>query len=491
MSAERRFVAVVCLALIGSCAGAVLAAALARVLGIPTLVPALAGTGAGLIAACVGGTRWLARRLPAELDGWFARRPRLRWLWAFAAVLAIANTARLGLFMADANQAWASAFPFMPESAQHQCLAAYVRAGELAATGHDDLWVQADYEAGQQSTVDGIDPYLSDPYEYPPTFVVAPRAVLAATDDYQLVRIGWFGLSVVGFLLAFIALAVWMRGRGGATSLLLLPAIVLSFPFTLGVQWGQAHVLVIAAAMAAMLQFERGRAKTGAVLLAFATTTKIFPGLLLVHLAVRRRWREIAATLAAIALLVGLAAIVLGTGPLVAFVTEHVPRMSSGAAFSFTEDNPDNYSLYGLAFKLAALGLDAGRGLGATLAWLWTIVAIALAALGSRGRGEPARDAILWLGILCLGTLRSPFAPTYTAVATLWLFAIAVGARSWSKALVAVAWVLLQGFPPMFSAAGNALASFPSQAISIAVAVLAVRRRVPSQDQRPEYEAAL
>lgn len=187
-------------------------------------------------------------------------------------------------------------------------------------------------------------------------------------------------------------------------------------------------------------------------------------------------------------MLVALAALVLGTGPLVAFVTEHVPRMASGAAFSFTEDNPDNVSLYGLAFKLAALGLNVGRGFAATLAWLWTIVAIALAALGSRQRGEPvhdglgswrhrepAQDAILWLGILCLGTLRSPFAPSYTAVTTLWLFAIAVGARSWSKAAVAIAWILLQGFLPMFGPAGNALASFPGQAISIAVAVLAVR----------------
>jgi hypothetical protein len=260
---------------------------------------------------------------------------------------------------------------------------------------------------------------------------------------------------------------------------LLLPAIVISFPFTLGLQWGQAHVLVIAAAIAAMLQLERGRRKTGALLLALATTTKIFPGLLLVHLAVRRRWRDIAATLAAIALLVGLAALVLGTGPLVAFVTDHVPRMASGEAFSFTEGNPDNYSLYSLAFKLSALGLDVGRGLGATLAWLWTIVAVALAALASRYRREPAQEAIVWLGILCLATLRSPFAPSYTSITTLWLFAIAVGVRTWPRALVAVAWVLLQGIPAMFGPAVNALISLPSQAIAIAVAVIAVWPREP------------
>jgi hypothetical protein len=253
-----------------------------------------------------------------------------------------------------------------------------------------------------------------------------------------------------------------------------LPAIAIAYPLMFCLQWGQAHLIVLAAAMAAMVQFERGRTATGAALLAFATTTKIFPGLLLVHLAVRRRWRELAATLVAIAALIILAAAVLGTGPLRAFVTEHLPRMSSGEAFAFTEDNPDNASLYGIAFKLAALGFDTGRGLGATLAWIWGFIAVALAAFGSRGKADPPRDAILWLGILCVATLRSPFAPMYTAVGTLWLFALAVDVRGWSKALVAIAWVLLQGFPPVGGPAFNAIASLPSQLITIGVAVAAV-----------------
>lgn len=375
VSRERRVVAVVCLTLIGSCAGAAVAAIAARALGTATFVPAFAGIVVGAIATCVVGARRLAPRLPDELDGWFARRRKLRWLWIVASVLAIANTARLSLFVADPAQIWASAFPMMPESAKHQCLAAYVRAGELAADGHDDLWRLADYGSDQPTTVAGLDAYLADPYEYPPTFVVAPRAALAVTHDYELIRVAWFGLSAVCFLLAYLALALWVRGRAGATALLLLPALAISYPLMFCLQWGQAHLIVLAAAMAAMVQFERGRTASGAGLLAFATTTKIFPGLLLVHLAVRRRWRELAATLVAIAALVVLAAVVLGTGPLGSFVTDHLPRMSSGEAFAFTEDNPDNASLYGIAFKLAALGFDTGRGLGATLAWIWSFIA--------------------------------------------------------------------------------------------------------------------
>jgi alpha-1,2-mannosyltransferase len=480
---ERRAVAITCLALAGSCAGAALATVIARALGAAPLPPAIAGTALGIAACCALGRRRLAARLPPELDGRLAHRRLLAAIWIATAVLAVANTARLGLSVADPAQTWAAAFPPVPESARHQCFAAYVRAGELAAAGRADLWQPGDYarpdpRAPSPTAIRGLADYLIDPYEYPPPFAVLPRAAVAATDDYLLLRAAWFGISAVGFWLAFVAVAAWIGGRAGATALLLAPVLALSFPVTFNLQWGQAHLIVVAAAMGGMLQLARGRRVAGAALLAFATATKIFPGLLLVHLAVRRRWRDLAATLAALAALVGLAALVLGVAPLVAFATEQVPRMSSGEAFAHIEDQPDNHSLYGLAFKLAVLGVaGAGRELAAALAWIWSGVAVLLAALGSRGRPEPARDAVLWLGIICLATLRSPYAPMYSAVGTLWLLAVAAGVvrpRRWLTAAIAVCWIVLQGFPPRFSDVHNVLASLPSQVASIAIAVAAV-----------------
>lgn len=491
LSVERRRVAVVCLALIGSCAGSALGGVVAQLLDLEPLVPAFAGTLAGIVACCAVLRRRLAQRLPSELDGWFQRRRKLRWLWGVSVVLAIANTARIGLFAADPSQLWASAFPPVEEAARHQCVSAYVRAGELAATGHDNLWDPALYEEGGATEVVGLAPYLGDPYEYPPVLAVAPRVAVAATNDYQLLRDLWFGISAVGFLVAFIAIAAWMRGRAGATTLLLLPAIMLSSAVMFGLQFGQVHLLVVAASVAGMMQLARGRTKTGATLLAFAIATKIFPGLLLVHLAVRRQWRAIGATLAALAAMFALATIVLGPGTIAAFVTEHLPRIASGEAFAFAEGNPDNVSLYGLAFKLAALGVDgAGRELAMLLAWIWTAIAVALAIFGSRLRGlhshgselhgsildaDPARaaDVLVWLAIVCLGTLRSPFAPLYTAIGVLWVLAVAVSVRGWNKALVVIAWILLQGAPPLGAPAADALVSLPMQAITIAVAVLA------------------
>ena len=367
----------------------------------------------------------------------------------------------------DPSQARASVFPPLPESAQHQCLAAYVRAGELAAVDHPDLWDPDAYASNHASQVAGLGTYLGDPYEYPPPFAVLPRAAVAATNNYQLIRAVWFGLSAVGFLAAFILLAIWLGGRGGATALLVVPAFALSTSFEFTLQWGPAHALVIACAVIAML-------------LAFATATKLFPGLLLVYLAVRRQWRAVIATLVALAAFTALSAIILGPDTLAAFITNQLPRMASGKAFAFTEHNPDNHAVYSLAFKLGALGVPGmTRSIASLLAWLWTLVAIALAVRGSRASLAPptdprAHDAILWLGLLCLGALRSPYAPLYTAIATLWLLSLATSVRPWRNWLVAIAWILLLGFPPLGSDALNAALSLPSQLISIAVPIIAV-----------------
>jgi hypothetical protein len=249
-------------------------------------------------------------------------------------------------------------------------------------------------------------------------------------------------------------------------------------PLIFCLQWGQAHVVVLAAAVAGMLLLARGRRIAGAVLLAFAIATKIFPGLLLVHLAMRRRWADLAATCAAIAVLFALSAAVLGPATLHAYIARQVPAMASGAAFAYTENNPDNYAPYGLAWKLAAFGVDAGRPLASALAWIWGVFALIWTAVASRGTRDRAHDAVLWLGVLCLATLRSPFAPQYTGIGTLWLLAMARGIapkRVAISALVVTAFVLLQGFPPIGGPATAAALSLPSQLVTIAIAVLAVR----------------
>jgi hypothetical protein len=62
----------------------------------------------------------------------------------------------------------------------------------------------------------------------------------------------------------------------------------------------------------------------------------------------------------------------------------------------------------------------------------------------------------------------------YSAVGTLWLLAVWLGAarpRGWATAAAAAAWVLLQGFVPIFSDRVNVLASLPSQLATLAIAI--------------------
>jgi hypothetical protein len=490
---ERFAVAFVAVALIASVVAASSLGVLSHAadLAIPGAIVAVLGPLALLaVAMAAGAVHGLAARLPVELDGWFRGRRIAATLWAVLAVASVANTARFGAFMADRSATWGSIVPFMPDLARHECLPAYVRAAELAARGQDNLWDPADYERADDGTppstsIPGLGERLEDAYEYPPPFAVAARAAIEVTSDYQILRAGWFGINGVAFLAVAVMLAIWVGGRAGATALLLVPALAFSTPVLLCLQFGQAHLLVVVAAVAALPLFSRGRFAAGGILLGFAIATKIFPGLLLVHLAGRRQWRALAATLAATAAMVAIAALVLGPGTVAAFVTEHLPAVASGEAFPHARTNFDNASPYGLVFKLDKLGV---AGMDHTLAsrvlWAYGVVALGLVVLASRRRRDRAGEAVLWLGILALATLRSPFAPTYSAVTALWLLSLWIGdgrRRAWRTALVTIAWIFVQGTPPVLGETGNVALSLIPQTIAITIAITSISRRAASE----------
>src|SRR5690349_18646958 len=77
---------------------------------------------------------------------------------------------------------------------------------------------------------------------------------------------------------------------------------------------GQIQLLVIAMAALALMLFDEGRRIVPAALLAAACTIKIFPGILLLHLAFRRRWSAVLATSGFVVGYAALGWIVLGRG---------------------------------------------------------------------------------------------------------------------------------------------------------------------------------
>lgn len=81
----------------------------------------------------------------------------------------------------------------------------------------------------------------------------------------------------------------------------------------------------------------------------------------------------------------------------------------------------------GVIFKLKLAGVPrmdfaAMRVLG----WIYTaVVLVATAWLAVRARPH-GREPIVWLVVLFLATMRSPFLPTYAAFPTLWLMTLVV-----------------------------------------------------------------
>ena len=128
-----------------------------------------------------------------------------------------------------------------------------------------------------------------DPFQYAPQFLLWPRAAIAITQDYQAIRLVWFGINVTLCMGAVLLLSFWVGGRVGAVSALLSPFVLIAFPTLHNFQYGQFHFATIALAVLAMLAFARRRPAIGGTLLAVSILSKLFPALLLVPLALQRR----------------------------------------------------------------------------------------------------------------------------------------------------------------------------------------------------------
>ena len=190
---------------------------------------------------------------------------------------------------------------------------------------------------------------------------------MAVIDDPLRLRPVWFALTALLLGAAYLAAAAWIGGKAGWRMGLLFPLFWLSLPVQAGLQMGNFHLPMVALSVLAMLAFARRRTALGGALLAFAVAAKLSPAVLLVYLAVRRRWRALAWTAGFGALLVAMTWLVFGAQPFRAFFQDHVPRLASGEAFSFVSipqamaarPGPvaGNLSPFGLVLKLQRLGV--------------------------------------------------------------------------------------------------------------------------------------
>jgi hypothetical protein len=197
-------------------------------------------------------------------------------------------------------------------SAKIVCVAACFAAFALFVVwlqGHwreQSLDVAVYWEAGTRMRQGSADLY-ADPadvansvgrYIYPPTFAVlfAPLTWLPRWAGYAVW--GLLQLAFVGVMFsAMVALGRRLRPQGDSVDLWVALAGTLFVPVWQNLYEGQINTLVVALVALGLLRIERGKPLSGGFILGFAAHLKILPGVLLLVLAVQRRWRACAGLL--------------------------------------------------------------------------------------------------------------------------------------------------------------------------------------------------
>jgi hypothetical protein len=134
---------------------------------------------------------------------------------------------------------------------------------------------------------------------------------------------------------------------------------------------------------------------------------------------------------------VALTLMVFGRKPFDDFLSYQIPAIASGAAFSFNDKPqwiPTNYGVYALVAKVRLLGFGGmGHETGTVVASAYGAVLMVLVvvlliriAIRERNTGRSILESpLVWLSLLNLAALRSPYVGDgYAQVGTLWLVAL-------------------------------------------------------------------
>jgi hypothetical protein len=383
-----------------------------------------------------------------------------------ALVVALIQVGRVSVFMRDPARQGYTALPVpqFSEYGRHSCYSAYVVAAAMARAGVANVYqetaaldekcvppdlVSPRFAASLGCRDDTLHGLALDAYEYPPPFLLLPGLGLALWDDFLGLRTVWFLVELAIFVLGLVVVARWIGGGAGRAALWLAPAVVLSLPVLVTLQIGNFQLVAFALTLLALVTLDRGWNAAGGGVLAFVTLSKLYPGIFLVTLALGRRWRALAWTAAAMAALVALTYAMFGRAPFDAFLHFQLPRIRSGEAFPWLEqqDTPGgvvriaslNFSPYGAIKKLAVLGVPGmDRSTANAVLWVYGLVVLAIAAAVARassasaaGEDQRLRQATVWLALLTLASLRSPFVPNcYAGIGTLWLISLVLPAVS-------------------------------------------------------------
>lgn len=428
----------------------------------------------------------LARRLPVQWDGLYSSHKWLCLLWLLLACVALTRLSGVALYMADATHAQFSAMWFDSAYINHSCFSGYWKGAMLAKEGIENIY--------DSDAFDGFEGnFKLDTFLYPPQFLILPQVGIALGGSFMQLRAIWFALDCALIMATMLALCITIGGAQARRAALLLPALFLATPTLLTLQTGNFQLASIALSVLAMMLFERKQNAAGGALLGFAAF-KIFPGILCGYLLFTRRWRALAWTIAftVIYSLVGYA--LFGGKPIYDFIHTELPLIASGELWSWLELDglqgvvAINDSVPGLVLKLQQLGVPGmTRALMINVSWIWTLVVIALSIVAARRelRMSQLERAGMWIGLLGLAALRSPFVPDdYGLFPALWLWVLLAASIKVTRSHIVMLVLLWLSFaivyPYAIEQAADAiprlwLSSF-SQMLAIALCTWAVLR---------------
>jgi hypothetical protein len=428
-----------------------------------------------------------------------ARSRTLLILSGLLLAVALVQIGRLSVFMLDASRTGFSLFPSSEWETRHSCVSAYYLAGLFAGEGrnvYDESLYSLPSAPNELRRPRMMGAFRIDVYEYPPPFLLLPRALRLLAPEFLAFRFVWFVLNALIVLVAVVVVGRSMGEPVGTRALLLAPLVWAAVPMLSALQKGNIQLVVVALSMLAMLLLDRRHYASGGLVLAFATASKLYPGLLIVYLLVRRQWRALAWTAGWGAVLTLATLADVGWLQIRGFF-EHLPGLLSGQAFPAFR-NPAamamNFSLPSIGFKLKVLGIgDLSFGTAKVLGWIYTIVAVwATVALARRAHGH-TEAPLAWLAIVAIATLRSPFLPAaYAAFPFIWLLSLLAATYAPTPRALAVTmlgWLAMNVYVPLdwMRPRPLALVGLIPHAVTIAVLVWAVRHVLASgrEAERP------
>jgi len=353
-------------------------------------------------------------------------------LAAAGAIVAVVLLTRLVVFSgyAEPPAAW-SAAPWSTFMTRHACSTAYWSAATRISQT-PDVWNIGGYTLGQDPATGRLIPrnigaFNIDPYEYPPTFLLAPRALAAVTPDYVAFRHVWLILNAVLVIAGMAVVTRHLDAATGTRSLWLLPLALMPLTTMYALQMGNAQLIYVVIAMLGLAAVERRHLALGGLLLAFAIVGKMFPAVILLYLGVRRDWRAVAWTCAWAMVFVLVTIADVGWAPF-PFFFDHLPRLLSGEAFPMLRapiTAANSLSMPGVVLKLPAVGGPPVPFASIKFAgWIYSAIVVWATVRLALRPVAPRYAPLAWLTVLGLAALRSPFLPNYGAFPGAWLGAI-------------------------------------------------------------------